>query len=175
MKYLLRIILISLLLFLVVYAEQVPLFAQENKLEPASFTVWGILLPSGYFGIGGGIRGNWYINKKGIAEGVADDLEFDFGADISIHFVSDWTYSLLTIPVGVLWRFKLTDNLWLYPKLAIGYEFTISKSPYHSDYVLGGIYWEGAIGGFLKINKRVVIRVEAGYPGLKAGIAFPLH
>ena len=150
-------------------------FANEHGLEPSSFTVWGILLPVGYFGIGGGIRGNWYLDKDGIADGVSDDIELDFGADMSIHFVYDWSYTLLTIPFGILWRFKLTDRIWLYPKVSLGYEFVVTRSSYSDNYILGGLYWEGAVGGFLKLNKSMMIRVEAGYPGLKAGLVFPLR
>jgi hypothetical protein len=145
-------------------------------------TLWAIL--GGWYG-GFGLGGRYMLPLKFpplITQGtVKDSFALEFGAD----FLT-WSYGWAAtggdyrinsfIPVvGAMWNIWLNDQLAVYPKLDLGYQFTW-WSGWNNAW--GGrpthdwIYWNVALGAMYKVKNNIALRGELGYAGLRLGAMF---
>jgi hypothetical protein len=143
-------------------------------------TLWAIL--GGWYG-GFGLGGRYMLPLNFpplITQGtVKDSFALEFGAD----FLT-WSYGLpvsggdyrinsLVPVVGAMWNIWLNDQLALYPKLDIGYQFTWwsgwngAGNPSHD-----WLYWNVALGAMYKVKNNIALRGELGYAGLRLGAMF---
>jgi len=168
---------------------QPPVAAQTGTVQaPGSpdlkaASVCGIL-PWGGFGIGGR-----YLMPVGIPRLLSktrfmDGWALEFGADY-LHWsysygapgISsfDYSWSEFLPVVGMMWQFWVNESFAVYPKAEAGWAFGWYSNAASGATGLsggGGPYASGAVGLIYKFTNAIAGRAEAGYSGLKAGVAF---
>ncbi len=164
-----------------------------------SLSVWGVLDPGPFDGIGAGARFTLPLVPEGIlhAPRVKDELTLELGADF-VHYgiranyggywdgfryvdgYVDYSWNGILAVGGVTWNFWLTPKLALYPKLDLGYLFG-QYSGWNDQYngygsygraSFGGVFLQGAAGLIYRFQ-TVALRVELGSGLLRLGVGFP--
>lgn len=113
--------------------------------------------------IGGGASFYIPIVKNGFIPSLNEEFGIDFGADAILYlgYVNPFA---LYLPVGVQWKFHILPKLEVYAKLGFlarlwfGYVNFFNPDAY------------GAVGLHYMLSKGFGLKVEVGYPGLRAGI-----
>ena len=126
----------------------------------------------GYYGgfpFGVGARFYYPLVADGFISAINDEFGLEGGADFTFRFGYYGFYPLLDIPVAAVWRFHLTDKWTVYPKVGIG--IGIGYNYYNSPVYF---VFEGLAGAIYKINETMSLRLELGYPGVRAGLAIAL-
>jgi hypothetical protein len=109
-----------------------------------------------------------------------DGWGLEFGADYlrwSYGYLGgpDYSWSEFLPSVGMLWEFWVNDQFSVYPKIEGGYAFGYYSNTQVNATGLsggGGPYVSGAVGLIYKFTSGIAVRAEAGYSGLKGGVAF---
>lgn len=169
--------------------------APAHAAEPARHTAgeltgW-LILGAGYGyhdgydnGFGLGVRYRMPLLPGGIlrpnASGIRDTFDLEFGADLVRYAYRyrvapfDYAYSWTAFRprAGVMWNFWFNQQLALYPKLDLGYQFgwfdgwdSTASSPSWS-----GLFLEPSIGLIWRFRPATSLRLEAGSEGLKVGL-----
>ncbi|MGV3619203.1 MAG: hypothetical protein ACO1OB_00220 [Archangium sp.] len=129
----------------------------------------------GYFPFGVGARFLIPLAHDGFIPRVNDEFDIEFGADFAAvprpSFIG-----VFSIPVEVMWRFHMVDRLSLYAKLGAAIDFGVTGAYcYYGRCGTGfGVSATpiGHVGLIFMATKTIALRLEAGYPWLKAGIGF---
>lgn len=127
------------------------------------------VVPYGYLGIGYGFPfgagASFYIPlvKNGFIPPVNDEFGIDFGADVVFHLGYSAFFSL-TVPVGVLWTFHITDKFAAYAKIGAALRIW----PGHALSVYPDFM--SVVGVNYMFSKSFGLRAEVGYPMVKFGI-----
>ena len=159
-------------------AETASLSSGADPRGGTALTAWGILP---WHGIGAGLRYTMPLQIDPIIKGsnVRDEFALEFGADI-LHWsygylANDYGWTEVLPVVGIAWRFWLNDKLALYPKFDLGYAlgwYSGWEDNWGNRPTYGGIFWDFAGGILYKTNSNLTLRAEAGYAGLKLGVAW---
>ncbi|PZR05577.1 MAG: hypothetical protein DI536_32200 [Archangium gephyra] len=131
-----------------------------------------------YAGFPFGVGGRFLIPlaHDGFIPRVNDEFDIEFGVDFLGVAPRGAFYGVFAIPVEVMWRFHMVDRLSLYAKLGAAIEFGVSG--YYCYYgacrtgVGVGAQPIGNVGLIFMATKTIALRLEAGYPWVKAGIGF---
>lgn len=128
------------------------------------------VVPYGYLGFGFpfGAGASFYIPivKNGFIPPVNDEFGIDFGADVIFHLGYSAFFSL-SVPVGVLWTFHITEKFAAFVKIGAA----LRVWPGHS--VLS-VYpdFMSVVGLNFMFSKSIGLRAEVGYPMIKVGVLF---
>ncbi len=107
---------------------------------------------------------------------IHDDIGIEFGPGFSHYSFSyynyNFSYNEVSLFVGIVWNFWLSDRLAVYPKTEIGYRFgKVSGSDLFANSIdYGGLGFEGGAGVIYKLN-AVALRAEVGNYDLRLGAA----
>lgn len=128
-----------------------------------------------YAGFPFGVGARFYIPlaHDGFIPKVNDEFGLEFGADFA-GVAAGAFYGIFSLPIEVMWRFHMVDRLSLYAKLGAAIEFGVTG--YYCSYgvcrngVGVGAQPIGNVGLIFMATKTIALRLEAGYPWVKAGI-----
>lgn len=151
----------------------------------SSLSLWGVLDPGPFDGVGLGFRVALPIVPEGILRArVRDELVLELGMDyvhysarIGAPFYVDYSWNGLLAVGGVAWNFWFTPQLALYPKLDLGWWFgwydgwDDRYGPY-GRHDFSGTFLQLA-GGLIYRTPRVDLRVELGSGLLRLGVGIP--
>ncbi len=135
--------------------------------RPMMLSIHG-LLPYGHFGFGGfpiGAGAALYIPL--VANGFIPPLNDEFGLDLGIDAVGYFGYVnpfALYIPVGVMWKFHLLQQLEVYVKAGFMPRLWFG----HASFFWPDFYT--AVGANWMLSKSFGLKLEVGYPGVRFGI-----
>lgn len=137
--------------------------------------------PAGYWGYGGvpfSVGGRYLqpILHDGFVPTLNDSFSLEAGVDLFAIGRTVIGFAL-AIPVEAMWALHFSQRFAGYLKLGVSLELRFG------DWCRGNVCWGavgfgadfiGNLGIMFKITDAIVLRVEAGYPGLKVGLGFPL-
>ncbi len=142
-------------------------------------TVWGIL-PWNGVGVGGRftfplavapLLANTSIHDNFVLEAGLDVLRWTYGQD-TLYYSTSFHWTEILPVVGVSWNLWFNEHFALYPKLEAGYAFGwLSGNAYNAG-GYGGVFLNGAAGALYRLDSGLTLRAEAGYSGLKLGVAW---
>lgn len=130
----------------------------------------------GGFPFGVGARFLIPLAHDGFIPKVNDEFDIEFGADF-LGVARGAFYGVFSIPVEVMWRFHMVDRLSLYAKLGAAIEFGVSNyycyygAPCRAGFGVGA-QPIGNVGLIFMATRTIALRLEAGYPWIKAGVGF---
>ncbi len=130
------------------------------------------------FGFPLSVGGRFYqpIAHNGFIHDVNDSVGIEFGADFISIFSSSYG-GLIALPVEGMWQFHLTKDFSAYAKLGIAFEIGFGSGYRFGGYSTAAYFTANAIAGvgiMYKVSDVLVLRAEAGYPGIKVGLGFNL-
>lgn len=137
-------------------------------------------VPAWYWGWGGfpfsvGARFYQPVLHDGFLPTVNDSFGIEVGGDL-IGVGTRPFVAQLSIPAEAMWQFHFTPQLSAYLKLGLALELRFGNWCWNGGGCGGGV---GAgpianIGVAVKLTQALWLRVEAGYPGLRLGLSFPV-
>lgn len=137
--------------------------------------------PAGYWGYGGvpfSVGGRYLqpILHDGFVPSLNDSFSVEAGVDL--FAISRTVLGLaLAVPIEAMWALHFSQKFSAYLKLGISLEVRFGdwcRGNYCGGAIGFGPDFIGNIGLIYKITDAIALRIEAGYPGLKIGLGFPL-
>ncbi len=167
-------------------AEARPASRSSSGPGASSFSLWGVLDPGPFDGVGLGARVAVPIVPQGLLHArVRDELVLELGADfvhyserVGYPFYVDYSWNGFLAVGGVAWNFWFTPQLALYPKLDLGWWFGSYRGwdarydPYYGRHDYDGAFLQAAAGLIYRF-RTVDLRVELGSGLLRVGVGIP--
>lgn len=153
-----------------------------------SLSVWAVIDPGPYDGLGVGARYTLPIAPQGVlhSPSVRDEFTLELGTDFVRYrdrvgpppgpFV-DYSWNGFLAVAGGAWNFWFTPRFAAYPKLDVGWWYgwysprTLAPGTTRASF--DGLFVQGALGAIYRFD-RVAFRLEAGSGLVRAGLAIPL-
>jgi hypothetical protein len=137
--------------------------------------------PAVYWGFGGvplslGARYLQPILHDGFAPTLNDSFSIEAGVDLYAIGRASFAFGL-SVPIEAMWALHFSARFAAYLKLGIALALRFGDWCWGN--VCGGALgiapeFIGNLGIMYKLTEGLVLRVEAGYPGLRVGLGFPL-
>jgi hypothetical protein len=153
-----------------------------------SLSLWAVIDPGPYDGLGVGARYTLPIAPQGVlhSPSVRDEFVLELGTDFVRYsdraglppgpFV-DYSWNGFLAVAGGAWNFWFTPRFAAYPKLDVGWWYGWyshwNPSPGFSRVAFDGPFVQGALGVIYRFD-RVALRVEAGSGLVRAGLGMSL-
>lgn len=138
-------------------------------------------LPAAYWGFGGvpfSVGGRYLqpILHDGFVPSLNDSFSIEAGVDLYAIGRSVFGFGF-AVPIEAMWALHFSQKFSGYLKLGVALELRFGDWCWGN--VCGGALgiapgFIGNIGIMYKLTEGLTLRVEAGYPGLKLGLGFPL-
>lgn len=126
------------------------------------------------FPLGVSLRYMLPLLHNGFVAELNDSLNLEFGADAAF-FGGGPFGGFLAIPVELMWALHFVPRVAGYIKLGVALDFNFASYCYATNLCrtpwAPGAYPIGAIGGWYRFSDNLYIRIEAGYPWFKVGVA----
>jgi hypothetical protein len=154
-----------------------------------SLSVWAVVDPGPYDGLGVGARYTLPIVPQGVlhSPSVRDEFTLELGTDF-VHYSDrigpppgpfvDYTWSGFLAVAGGAWNFWFTPRFAAYPKLDVGWSYGwysrfTPLAPGYTRASFDGLFVQGALGAIYRFD-RVALRLEAGSGLVRAGVGISL-
>jgi hypothetical protein len=171
-------------------AAPAAMYTQSSAPGPGdrSVSVWAVMDPGPYDGLGVGARYTLPIVPQGVLRSptVRDEFTLELGADFVRYsdriglppgpFV-DYAWNGFLAAAGGAWNFWFTPRFAAYPKVDVGWWYGwYTRSTFPPGYTrasFDGLFVQGALGLIYRFD-RVALRLEGGSGLVRAGIGIPL-